>query len=164
MGNSTKKLTTEQFIKKAKEVHGDKYDYSKANYINYRTKVEIICPIHGSFFIPPVELISHRHGCAKCGQEKSKKTQAFTTEQFIEKAKEIHGDKYDYSKCNYFNSHTKVKIICPKHGEFEQLPYVHLQKHECPSCGDNNKSFNKRKNCLSRTWRILSNSTKSFKR
>ena len=54
------------------------------------------------------------------------------TENFINKAKKIHGDKYDYSKVEYVNNHTKVCVICPKHGEFWQRPKPHLSKHGCP--------------------------------
>ena len=57
-----------------------------------------------------------------------------TTEQFISEAKAVHGDKYDYSKVEYVNTHTKVCIICPEHGEFWSIPCDHLHKHGCPHC------------------------------
>ena len=91
---SRRKLTTEQFIEKAKKIHGDKYDYSKVEYINNRTKVCIICPIHGEFW-----QIANSHlqgeGCKECGMELKAKNKTLTTDKFIEKAKKIHGDKYD---------------------------------------------------------------------
>jgi len=125
-----KKLTTEEFIKRAREVHGDRYDYSKVEYIGAKTKVEIICPIHGSFWQIP---FSHLQGfgCSKCAG-KSK----LTTEEFIAKARKIHGDKYDYSNVEYSNSNTKIEIICPEHGSFWQTPFSHLQGHGCPKCAN----------------------------
>ena len=88
------KITTEQFIEKAKKVHGDKYDYSKVVYKNAKTKICVICPIHGEFFITP-----HHHlegkGCKKCSIESLKNALRKTTEDFIKKAREIHGDKYE---------------------------------------------------------------------
>ena len=133
-----KQKTKEQFIEKAKEIHGDKYDYSEVNYIDDKTKVKIICPIHGEFYKRPNEHLSEKAGCPKCSQENQNeiKHNLFkkTAEQFIKEAKKIHGDKYDYSKVDYYNTHTKVKIICPIHGEFEQTPKHHLEGSGCPEC------------------------------
>ena len=90
-----KKLTTEQFIEKARKIHGDKYNYSQVEYIDAKTKVKIICPEHGEFYISPNKhLIGQR--CKMCSRKEFSKAQTLTTEQFIEKAKQIHGDKYDY--------------------------------------------------------------------
>jgi len=127
-----KKLTTEEFIKKARSVHGDKYNYSKVDYINKRTKVCIICPEHGEFWQRPGDHLSG-NGCYHCGRKKclGKKV---TTESFIKDAMLIHGDKYDYSKVNYVNSKTKVCIICPEHGEFWQIPSAHTSGQGCPKC------------------------------
>jgi len=124
----SKKITTEEFIKKAKSVHGDKYDYSKVDYVNNSTKISINCPIHGEFEQRPNDHLSGK-GCSKCsGVCKS------TTEEFILKVKAIHGNKYDYSKVDYANAHKKVIIICPKHGEFKQEPNSHLRSVGCPKC------------------------------
>ena len=131
----SKKLTKEQFIQKAKEVHGNKYDYSKANYINMTTKLEIVCPAHGSFFQTPLTHINS-HGCKKCHKIKRMR---LTKEQFIQRAKEIHGNKYDYSKADYINMSTKVKIICPIHGSFFQTPSLHLRPRGCPLCAKTKK-------------------------
>ena len=122
-----KKLTTEEFVKRAKEIHGDKYDYSKVEYTNNRTKVCIICPEHGEFWQLPS---FHLNGC-NCPKCKGK---GMNTEEFIKRAKEIHGDKYDYSKVEYTNNRTKVCIICPEHGEFWQTPDNHIHGHGCPFC------------------------------
>lgn len=130
----SRKLTTEEFIKKAREVHGDKYDYSKVEYKDARTKVCIICPEHGEFYqIPNSHLLGR--GCNKCcGSAK------LTTEDFIKKAREVHGDKYNYSKVEYKNNSTKVVITCSTHGDFEQTPALHLQGRNCPECGSESRS------------------------
>ena len=130
-----KKMTTEEFIEKARKIHGDKYDYSKVEYINSSTKVCIICSEHGEFWQTPNAHIIAKHKCPKCTHPSYKKQE----KDFINEAREIHGDKYDYSKVEYINSKTKVCIICPKHGEFWQLPYSHLKGNGCPNCVKNKK-------------------------
>jgi len=133
-----KKINLEQFIKKAKEVHGNKYDYSKTKYINNRTKICIICPKHGEFWqAPGIHL--EGHGCKKCAIEYKSNLRKYSAEEFIKKAREVHGDKYDYSKVNYINSQTKVCIICPEHGEFWQKPNNHLQGQRCGGCHGTHK-------------------------
>lgn len=130
------KLTTEQFIKKSRDVHGDKYDYSKVEYIDSHTKVCIICPEHGEFWQTPTSHLSGR-GCPICRYISMIKKLTSTTEQFIEKARKVHGDKYDYSKVEYKNNSTKVCIICPEHGEFWQAPTKHIDaKQGCPYCSN----------------------------
>ena len=124
------RLTTEEFIECAREIHGDKYDYSKVNYVNNKTKVKIICPEHGEFWQTPNKHIYAEECCPKCNGGVR-----MTKEEFIERAREIHGDKYDYSKVEYKNARTDVCIICPIHGEFWQVPYVHIGMGcGCPSC------------------------------
>ena len=122
------KPTTEEWIKKAKKVHGEKYIYDKVEYTLSNKKVLITCPIHGDFW---QEATSHLSGvgCPKCngGVE-------LTTEEYIHKLKQVHGDKYDYSKVNYINAKEKIDIICPRHGIFKQLPYQHLKGQGCPKC------------------------------
>ena len=127
------KNTKEQFIKKAKEIHGDKYDYSKVIYTGNKNKVTIICPKHGEFYQSPNMHLRGR-GCKQCRSEKLSVQFKMNTEQFIQKAKQVHGNKYDYSKVNYTDSQNHVCIICPKHGEFYQKPAVHLSKSGCPLC------------------------------
>ena len=126
-------FTTEIFIEHAKKVHGDKYDYSKVEYVNNHTKVCIICPFHGEFWQTPMKHLIGR-GCHKCGLIKKAKSRTSNKEEFIKKARDIHGDKYDYSKVEYVNSSTKVCIICPIHGEFWQTPNQHLMNHGCSKC------------------------------
>ena len=127
-----KKSNLIEFIEKSKKIHGDKYNYSKSNYVNDKTKVCIICPEHGEFWQDP-----HTHlkgsGCKKCCWHDK-----YNTNTFIEEAKKIHNDKYDYSKVVYNGSHNKVCIICPEHGEFLQEAKSHLKGCGCPKC---NKSY-----------------------
>ncbi len=129
-----KKLTTEEFIKKAKKVHGDKYDYSETYYVNNSTKICIVCSEHGKFYQTPHDHLSGS-GCKKCYNEKRGDSLRKSKEEFIEKAKKVHDDKYDYSKVEYVNDSTKVCIICPEHGEFWQRPNHHLQGNGCSICG-----------------------------
>lgn len=131
--------TTENFIKKAREIHGYKYDYSLVDYVKKNIKVSIICPTHGVFKQMPYDHLNG-HGCRKCGREKTLKTQPdkirLTKEQFIEKATQKHGNKYDYSLVEYVDTNTEVTIICPIHGPFKQTPYCHLQGANCQKCNE----------------------------
>ena len=128
--------TTEQFIKEARVIHGDKYDYSKVKYIDGHTKVCIICPKHGEFWQEASKHVtSKKSGCPKCANERKR----LTTEEFIRRARQIHGNKYDYSKTEYVNQTTKVCIICPIHGEFWQTPNGHLEGKGCKFCAHNTK-------------------------
>lgn len=128
-----KPLTNETFVKKAKLIHGDKYDYSNVNYVNVKTKTEIVCLVHGKFMQKPNDHLSG-FGCPKCFADRFSAERKMSNEVFIKKAKEIHGDKYDYSKIEYNGTYEKVCIICPKHGEFWQSPHVHLKGGGCPQC------------------------------
>jgi hypothetical protein len=124
MGKMTKH-TNLSFIQKSIEKHGNKYDYSLVNYINNRTKVRIICPLHGEFEQNPYDH-STGIGCLKCSGKFK-----FTNEIFIKKSIEKHGNKYDYSLVEYINSVKKVKILCPIHGEFNQSPNCHMGGKGC---------------------------------
>lgn len=136
-------LTTDIFIQRARAIHGDKYDYSKVEYVNAKTKVCITCPKHGDFWQAPTGHLIGK-GCNLCGNENIHNTQASSSSAFIEKARLVHGDKYDYSQVQYFNCSTKVSIICPKHGEFFQTPNGHLNGKGCPSCGSESKASARR--------------------
>ena len=127
-------FTTDIFIKKAKEIHGDKYDYSKSLYLGSREKIEIICTLHGNFFQLPTNHLSGR-GCKECSKIKMARNQSSNTQEFISKARNVHGDIYDYSLVDYTNNHTQVEIICFKHGSFLQSPKDHLSGRGCPTCG-----------------------------
>ena len=127
------KLTTEEFIAKAKAVHGDRYDYSKVEYVNNHTPVKIVCPIHGVFEQRPNNHF-HNNGCPKCSILARAAKQATSQNEWIERAKRIHHNRYDYSKVTYVNNHTPISIICPIHGEFMQTPANHIKGQGCPIC------------------------------
>lgn len=130
------KLTQEQFIEKAIKKHGGLYDYSLVKYINAKTKVKIICPFHGEFTQQPN---NHLFGqrCVQCMGDNVRKARKFTKKQWIEKFKEKHGDRYDYSLIKEFLGSgmlNKVIIICKKHGEFLMRPQTHSKGVNCPYC------------------------------
>ena len=131
-----RRLTQEEFIKRAKELHGDKYDYSKVEYTNSITKVCIICKrCGGEFFQTPDKHIYSKHGCKKCECKERDDKRRITLDRFIQLANKVHNNKYDYSKVSYVNIQTNVCIICPIHGEFWQTPGSHVnQKQGCPKC------------------------------
>ncbi len=120
----------EKFIENAKKIHGNQYDYSEAEYKGYKTKIKIKCLIHGYFFQTPNSHISCKKGCSKCKKEKKL---IKIKENFISKVSKIHNEKYDYTQIDYKNILTKIKIICPVHGEFLQTPKNHL-KYGCNKC------------------------------
>ena len=125
---------TEKFINKSFEIHGDTYDYSNVNYVNNTKIVEIICKEHGIFKQSPAGHLAGK-GCQKCAKKYS-----YTSEEWIDIAKKLHGDRYDYSKSVYKSSNEKLTIICKIHGEFEQVPRVHLRPNGCPNCSKQNYS------------------------
>ena len=133
----SRRLTTKEFIQKARKVHGNRYDYDNVNYVNNHTKVEIICRTHGSFYQRPQDHLKG-HGCSKCNGGVVR-----STRDFIKRAKEIHDNKYDYHKVRYVNDSMKVEIICPKHGSFWQVPNSHLKGHGCPKCANDRMSKSK---------------------
>ena len=109
-------------------MHGNKYSYENVNYVNSHTLVNITCKIHGGFMQSPTNHLQGK-GCPKCANKN------VTSGEFIEKARKVHGNKYDYSKVNYVDNSTKVCIICPEHGEFWQTPNDHLNGCGCSICG-----------------------------
>ncbi len=120
-------LDKDSFIEAADKRFEHKYDYSKVIWKNYRTPVCIVCPEHGEFWQSPYMHL-RTLGCSKCSGKFLDK------DYFIEKSREIHHDKYDYSKVVYMGNKTPVCIICPKHGEFYQKPNTHLLGHGCRKC------------------------------
>lgn len=131
------KLTKDEVIDRIKNIHGDKYGgVDDINYINIGTKIKLICPIHKDFYITP-KSIFNGCGCRKCSQIANANKTKYDIDAFIKKAREIHGDKYDYSQSTYVNGITKLKIVCPIHGVFEQTPSKHLSGQGCPKCGHN---------------------------
>lgn len=149
--NKRGRIDTDKVIELFKNIHGDKYDYSMVKYRDMKTKVCIICPLHGEFWQTPEKHIKREFGCPQCGIIRRSKKRILSTDDFIDKARVVHGNKYDYSNVKYVNSHTKVCIICPEHGEFWQTPNKHLCGDECPEC-----NYRKNKHEC-KLWRNLQN-------
>lgn len=122
-----------KFLYTAYKKHGDKYDYSKVEYSNSRSKVCIICSKHGEFWQTANNHLNGQ-GCKECGYISMKEKQRTNITEFIKNATLIHNNKYNYSKVNYINMTTKITIVCKHHGEFSQLPNDHLQGYGCPKC------------------------------
>lgn len=142
----TVRMDPEEFLRRAELAHPGKYDYSKTRYLTMVEKVVVTCPEHGDFEVRPLKLVHGKQGCRACGDRrkgptpqshrnaaatKKKKFQAL----FPERAREVHGDLYDYSQHGYTTGRNKVTILCGKHGAFEQAVYHHLAGQGCPSCG-----------------------------
>lgn len=127
------KKTQEEVIKEFKEVHGDKYDYSLVKYIDARTRVDIICRIHGSFPQYPYE---HKKGsnCRKCSRITGAKKKTLKREKVLEEFTKVHGQTYDYSKFKYEKSDVPSIIICKIHGEFPQSYSDHRSGKGCSDC------------------------------
>jgi hypothetical protein len=123
-------MNQEIFIKRAKVIHNNKYDYSKVEYKAAKTKVSIICPYHREFFQAPDGHLNGA-GCLKCSG-----VHIYNTNEWIEDAKKVHGEKYDYSKVEYFKNSSKISIICKEHGVFSKTPNKHLGGQGCPLCGN----------------------------
>lgn len=123
------KLTTEAFIKRSIEKHGNRYDYSATEYVNADHKINICCKVHGTFYQRAADHM-RGFGCSLCNERQTE-----TAESFITKAKSIHGQKYGYENVLYKNTTTKVAITCSIHGDFEQVAKDHLAGYGCPDCG-----------------------------
>jgi len=124
------KKNTKEFIDEARKIHGDKFDYSLVNYKGAHKKIKIFCIKHNYIFKQtPANHTNGENSCPKCANNIKK-----TNNEFINEAREIHGNKYDYFYINYENNRTKIKIICPKHNEFYQSPSKHLIGQGCPFC------------------------------
>lgn len=128
-----RKLTTEDYIEKAIEVHGNQYDYSNTVYKTSREKTSITCYTHGTWECNPRDHLNG-NGCPTCGQLKKAKSKTKTTEQFIEEANKVHSNTYKYPDTVYIGSDKKLKIECPTHGTFEQIANSHLQGQGCKEC------------------------------
>ncbi len=127
------RYTTEMFIEKAKSIHGDKYNYDQVKYIGSQAKVSIFCIKCNKMFSQDAETHLMGRGCRNCGTKTSGSKRSLTKEMFIEKAKSVHGDNYNYDQVNYVNNHTKVIIYCKKcEDTFSQVPSSHLLGSGCP--------------------------------
>lgn len=127
-------MKSELFVDKARRIHGEKYDYSKVKYVDSKTKVCIVCPIHGEFEQTPKQHLNG-YSCRKCSNDAKK----LGNTVFIQKANIVHNYKYDYSKVEYISCDDKVCIVCPTHGDFWQTPHTHLKGSICPQCANKGK-------------------------
>lgn len=126
---------TDYFINRAKKVHGDKYSYKNLIYIEIKKKGLLTCKEHGDF-----EQILDNHlqgeGCQLCAQKERTNKQKTTINDFLNKAYNVHGDRYNYSLVkNIENNSTKIEIICDEHGKFKQPLGSHLMGRGCYKCG-----------------------------
>ena len=133
-----RKLSVEEILDKLREIHQGRYDYSLAKVGNTQTAIEIVCEKHGSFWLSPV---SHYYrGCPHCGNELKRGARKGTWESFMERAEKAHPGKYAYDKGTFKGVHAKMRITCPVHGDFWQIPKDHIRAHPkipagCPKCG-----------------------------
>ena len=128
-----KSSSLEEFIYRARKIHDDKYDYSRVIYKNSETKVIIGCPEH-SWFEQKANAHLLGKGCFDCGIEATARFRTFSSEEIIQKFKEVHGKLYDYSEINYQGTKNPIKIRCYKHGFFYSLPDNHLKGSGCSRC------------------------------
>lgn len=126
------------FITKARQVHGDRYDYSKVIYKNAATKVTIICPTHGQFEQRPNNHISHTQGCKLCDDDRKRKrarSMALSKDEFVSRSIHIYGCLYKYENTEYVSSDRPVEIECTIHGPFRVArAEKHLTGQSCPAC------------------------------
>lgn len=123
-------IKNQWYIKKFQEVHGDRYDYSSVAYHKSTVEVSIYCALHGLFRQTPNHHLRGQ-GCPNCGDLSKPR---MDTASCIKAFRKVHKDAYDYSLVSYFNTHTKVKIICKHHGAFFQTPNSHQSGQGCPKC------------------------------
>jgi len=128
----SKKITESEFIRRAVEKYGTKYNYDNLNYKSYSEEVSVLCPTHGYFRVKAREHLHTNTQCNWCVYGRASKK--YTTEDFITEARQVHGDKYCYKEVDYKNCDHPVKILCEKHGYFMQSPYNHLRKAGCRDC------------------------------
>lgn len=136
--------TTPGFIERARKIHGDKYDYSKCNYVSAITKMPIICPEHGEFIQCYAKHVLTKRGCPKCGIKKCAQSISVTFDDFVKRAREKHGDKFQYIESSYKNMQSKLSLICQTHGEVQMTGNSHhVSKTGCPKCRHVSAAMNK---------------------
>lgn len=141
-----RKLTDQEFLTRAKGVHGAKYQYPDA-YAGAGIPLRILCPVHGAFEQTPNAHVSQKQGCPVCARAAQKVRQASDTSTVLAKFIAVHGARYDYSQVAYTNMHSKVAIVCAEHGAFLQSPQSHIKGRGCPLCATSiQQAYNKRRN------------------
>ncbi len=138
-------LRISNFVNKAQEVHGIKYDYSKVFFETNRDKVSITCSIHGEFTQRLTDHIKGQ-GCPDCGRL----SKFIGTNAFIERSIDVHGVRFDYSLVDYKHSNSPVDIICKSHGIFQQKPSAHMNGQKCPRCSGEERALKQHWNYIKR--------------
>ena len=123
------------FMLKLKEIHKDAYDIKEVVYVNAKTPIILICPVHGAFSIIPSNIVSNKRGCQQCKRGNQKRV-VTNLDSFINKANLVHNNRYSYEETNYVKSTSPVTITCKDHGNFSQTPASHISGSTCPSCAD----------------------------
>lgn len=136
-------FTLDDFIKKARGIHGLTYDYSKVTFIDTQTKVIITCPIHGDFEQRPNDHTTGGCGCPTCGHVTRGRNSLYSTSDFIRKSTKVHNGKYSYHRTRYKSSTSFVIITCPVHGDFKQRASYHLNGAGCKQCANEKLSKEK---------------------
>jgi len=126
-------ISQDEFLCAIKNIHGDKYDFTSTKYVNYKTRVIVRCRIHGEWLAYPTHLL-HGSGCKKCAIDALAQVRRLTTNEYIVKAKAVHGDTYLYDLIDYKNTNTKIQVVCRKHGKWKTSPSTFLAGSGCPKC------------------------------
>lgn len=132
------RLTTEEFVNRAKKAHGNKFDYSETKYLASGLDITFRCQEHGVIHMLPHDHLNSVKGCPSCSHAAAGEIRRSSFSDFVMKALEVHGDRYEYDESSYVDSKTKTNIICKKHGVFQQSPNGHLGGHGCRSCAGSN--------------------------
>lgn len=134
-GEVERRRSAAEFASKVQEVHGDKYDCSNSAYVSYTTSLDVLCRAHQQIFTTKPRYILAGHGCPLCAREQTASEATRTTAEFINIAKDIFGEIYDYSKVEYKHSREKVLLTCADHGNFSVTPSNHIHNGiGCPKC------------------------------
>ncbi len=141
-----RKHTTKSFVVRARDLHGDLYNYSLVDYLNANSPVQLICHEHGVFTMTPAQHLAGRI-CPDCSAQQRGQVRRLTLEIFLQRAEKQHGKRYDYSGIQEFDSQGYLPIVCSEHGLFHQQPFPHLKGSGCPECGrlQANESISKAK-------------------
>ena len=135
---TTRGVTADMFVAKARAKHGEAYVYDEATYTGMANKVRVLCPAHGEFWQRAADHVGGK-GCPACGRESAGRRQRavvrVTAEVFLDRARQVHGVRYDYDLTTYTGTAGTVVAICPDHGRFEQGAQIHLGGSGCPVCG-----------------------------
>lgn len=123
-----------QFEMAAREKYGDRFQYDESSYSDMGSKTLIMCPAHGWINVTAYAHLTSKMGCRKCGQMLTGSKNSYGTDEFIKRANEKHGNRYNYDKVVYVDSKTKIVITCREHGDFIQIPGNHIHGSGCPSC------------------------------